>query len=138
MVNDVIFSKCESIERCIASVAKYYQNNSHALDDIMVQDAIILNIERACQLSIDMGMFLVRELKLGVPKDSRDVFDKLWEKKIIHTDLAKNLKNMVSFRNIAVHEYKNIDLKIVESIIETQLEETFRGFIQAVLQYTPT
>ena len=135
MVNDVIFSKCESIERCLASILKYYDNNPKSLDDIMIQDAIILNIERASQISIDMGMFLVREFKLGIPKDSREVFDKLFEKNVIHKELAQNLKNMVSFRNIAVHEYKNLDIHIVQSIIENKLDDTFRSFVQAILQF---
>lgn len=135
MINDVILSKCENIERCIATIVKYYDNNSKLLDDIMVQDAIVMNIERICQRVIDISVCLIREYKLGVPKESREVFDKLVEKKVITKDLAKNLKNMVAFRNIAVHEYKNLDLQIVKKIIEEKLDDTFREFIQAVLQF---
>lgn len=42
---------------------------------------------------------------------------------MIDKDLNKNLGAMVGFRNIAVHDYKKINLEIVRMIIEKHLED---------------
>lgn len=31
------------------------------------------------------------------------------------------MKNMCGFRNIAIHEYQNLDIKILQSILEKEL-----------------
>jgi len=36
------------------------------------QDSIILNLQRACEASIDAAMHLVRVKRLGIPQESRD------------------------------------------------------------------
>ncbi len=133
MVNDVILAKCESIEKCIRSINNYYNNDRNSLQDIKTQDAIIINIERACQCSIDLAMLLVRQFKLGLPKESRDAFDKICEKGIIDKHLNEKLKKMVAFRNIAIHEYKKLDLQIIEHIICVELEKTFKPLIHIIL-----
>jgi len=40
---------------------------------------------------------------------------------------------MVGFRNIAVHEYQKLNLKIVESIIENEIEK-IKDFSQKMIQ----
>jgi len=36
------------------------------------QDSIILNLQRACEASIDAAMHLVRVRRMGIPQESRD------------------------------------------------------------------
>ena len=45
--------------------------------------ALILNLERACQAIIDLAAHVVRRDKLGIPKFSRELFDLLFQNKII-------------------------------------------------------
>lgn len=73
-------------------------------------------------------MHIVSEKKLGIPQNSRDGFEVLNKNNIISDDLTKTLKSMVGFRNIAVHDYRKINVKIVEMIIEKHLED-FNEFI---------
>lgn len=135
MADDVILAKCESIENCIKSIHNYYGKNPDSLLDQMKQDAIILNLERACQVSIDLAMFLVRKFSLGIPKESREAFEKIHQKGIIDAALLENLKKMVAFRNIAIHEYKKIDIHVIQLIIEDQLDKTFQNFVRCVLKF---
>lgn len=37
--------------------------------------------------------------------------------------MSKNLKAMVGFRNIAIHEYKQIDEEILQDVIENHLND---------------
>src|SRR5699024_2700874 len=97
------------------------------------QDSIILNIQRACEASIDLAMYIVSERKLGVPKASREAFQLLQEANIIEASLAKSLMNMVGFRNIAVHDYQALDINILEAILEKHMDD-FKNFTKVILQ----
>lgn len=121
MGNDVILNKIETIERCINRIKEVYDNNPEFLNDYTKQDSIVLNIQRACEASIDLAMHIISEKRLGIPQSSRDGFDVLNKNNIIDDKLAKSLKAMVGFRNIAVHDYKKIEIKIVQMIIEKHL-----------------
>ena len=123
MASDVILNKIDTIERCINRIREVYDNNPENLNDYTKQDSIVLNIQRACEASIDLAMHVISEKRLGVPQSSRDGFDVLNKNKLIDDKLTKNLKAMVGFRNIAVHDYKKIEMKIVQMIIEKHLED---------------
>lgn len=107
MKNDVILNKISVIERCINRIHEVYKNEPANLKDFTKQDSIILNIQRACEASIDLAMHIVSEQRLGLPQTSRDAFDMLHANSVIDANIAKRLKAMVGFRNIAVHELPN-------------------------------
>ena len=127
MGSDVILNKIDTIERCINRIKEVYNDNPENLNDYTKQDSIVLNIQRACEASIDLAMHVISEKKLGVPQSSRDGFEVLNKNNLIDDKLTKNLKAMVGFRNIAVHDYKKIEVKIVQMIIERHLED-FKEF----------
>ena len=79
-----------------------------------------------------MGQHLIRRDRLGVPQSARDVFALLAQGGYIDATLADELKRMVGFRNIAVHDYQALQLPITVSIIEKHLDE-FLQYSQAVL-----
>lgn len=122
-MNDIIINKTTIIERCVNRIYEVYENNPENLLDFTKQDSIILNIQRACEASIDLAMHIVKERKLGVPKTSRDGFNLLQEAKLIDANLANSLMNMVGFRNIAVHDYQALDLNILEAILEKHIDD---------------
>ncbi|AXI01033.1 DUF86 domain-containing protein [Sporosarcina sp. PTS2304] len=132
-MNDVILNKVTTIERCVNRVHEVYDQNVDNLKDFTKQDSIILNIQRACEASIDLAMHIVSEKKLGIPKASRDAFKMLQEATIIDESLAGILMNMVGFRNIAVHDYQSIDLEILEAIVEKHIND-FKDYTKIVLR----
>lgn len=131
---DVIISKIESIERCIMRILEEYEGDKTNLENYTRQDSIVLNIQRACELSIDIGNYIISKGGFRTPKVSRDVFEILKDNAVIDEELSLNLQRMVGFRNIAVHDYQQINISILESIINSNLED-FRKFIYAVLEY---
>lgn len=91
--------------------------------DYTFQDACILNIIRTCDLAIDLANMLIRRRKLGIPTESKESFEILVRHTLIPADLAKRMKAMVGFRNLAVHQYEDIKLEIVESILQRDLND---------------
>lgn len=130
--NEVVLNKVSTIERCVKRIEEVYANSSLNLRDYTKQDSIILNIQRACEASIDLAMHVVSEKKLGLPKTSREAFKLLQDADIIDKRLAKTLMNMVGFRNIAVHDYQTIELDILQAIINQHLED-FSTFTKLLL-----
>ena len=121
-MNNVILNKAASLERCIKRIQEEYSGYEKEFKtNHTKQDAIILNIERTCQITIDMGMTTIKENGLGIPQNSREVFDILAKNDMITMEMSLELKHMVGFRNLAVHTYQEIDLNIVESIITKHL-----------------
>jgi len=134
MIDDVVLNKKERIERCILQIKKYYALNQESLfeEDFIKQDAIGINLQRLCELTIDMANHIVKKYKLGLPKESKTSFEILAKEKIIPIDLAKEMINMIGFRNILVHEYQKVDLEIMKSIIENHLND-FVNFTNCLL-----
>ncbi|SFD26695.1 type VII toxin-antitoxin system HepT family RNase toxin [Clostridium uliginosum] len=131
MGNDVILNKIETIERCLNRIKEVYNNNPENLNDYTKQDSVILNIQRACEAAIDLAMHIVSEKNLGIPQNSRDSFEVLNANNIIDDSLNKKMKSMVGFRNIAVHDYKTLSLKVVQVIIENHLKD-FNDYIYCI------
>jgi len=132
--NDVLLNKVATIERCLMRINDEYRGHEPELEtNYTRQDSIILNLQRACEASIDIAMHLVRVRKLGIPQESRDAFDLLVENDMIPVHLSDRLKSMVGFRNVAVHDYRKLNLEIVRSVVETRLGD-FREFAETALK----
>lgn len=135
MYDDTLFNKSASIERCVArATAEYARDPDTFAQDFTRQDAAILNIQRACEAALDIGQYLVRRERLGVPQSARDVFELLHVGGWLSADLAATRKRMVGFRNIAVHDYQALQLPITVNIIRNHLGG-FSAFTQAVLTH---
>lgn len=119
----VVINKFESIEKCINRINEEYENNSENLCDYRKMDMIILNLQRACEAVLDIAMYVVSTRKLGLPQNKREAFIILEENNIIDKQMSLNMQGMVGFRNIAVHDYKEIDEKIIKDVIENHLED---------------
>lgn len=134
MVNDIVYNKISSIERCINRINEVYEGNPKNLEDYTKQDSIILNIQRACECSIDLAMHIISNQKLGIPQNSRDAFEVLDCNNILEKSLAEKMKSMVGFRNIAVHNYEKVNMKVIEMIIEKHLSD-FEEYIYYINKF---
>jgi uncharacterized protein YutE (UPF0331/DUF86 family) len=133
-VDDVVLNKAATIERCIARVREEYSGDDrNLLEDQRRQDSIILNLQRACEAAIDLAMHVVRTRRLGIPQESRDAFVLLRDAGVIEPDLVSRMLGMVGFRNIAVHDYRQLDLVIVRAIITERLDD-FLDLTRALLR----
>lgn len=128
----VLINKYESIERCINRINEEYENNPENLEDYRKMDAIVLNLQRACEMATDVAMYIVSTRKLGIPQTKKEAFEKLNENGLISDDMCKNMKGMIGFRNIAIHEYKEIDEGILQDVIENHLVD-IKEFVREMI-----
>jgi len=96
--------------------------------------------ERLVQVSveavIDACALLVAGLRLGLPGDEDDLFEKLAGRGVISTAMADSLRRMKGLRNLLVHEYGRINDQIVFETIRQRLGDfdTFKREILAFLR----
>ncbi len=131
MVEDILYNKISIIERCLKRVDEVYESNPENLEDYTKQDSIVLNILRVIEATIDIAMHIVSVKKLGLPQNSRDAFKLLYSANIIDKDTLESLKNMIGFRNVAVHNYQKLNLEILKKIIENN-QKDFKTFIDSI------
>jgi len=124
-MDDIVLNKKESIERCIKQARTYYALPSDVPfeEDFMKQDAIAINLQRACEQCIDLANHAIKTRKLGLPKASRESFRLLAQHGIIPGTLAANLESMVGFRNILVHQYESFSIQLMIDVIEHHLDD---------------
>lgn len=124
-MNDVALNKKESIERCVRQIRRYYAlpGETDFLEDHLKQDAIAINMQRACEQAIDLANHAIKVKKMGIPKDSRDSFRLLAQNGVIPDSLADKLCRMIGFRNVLVHEYQDCDISLMVDIIENRLDD---------------
>ena len=92
MPDDVLLNKCEIVERCLKRIQEDYEGHESELsDDFMRQDAILLNIQRMCEASIDLAMHVVRVRALGLPRESRGAFKLLKSAQLMDAELADKM-----------------------------------------------
>jgi uncharacterized protein YutE (UPF0331/DUF86 family) len=125
MVDDVVLNKAAIIERCVKRVREEYAAaGANFATNHTRQDAAILNLQRACEATLDIANHLLRRHKLGVPQSAREAFDLLEAGGLIPSDLATS---------IAVHDYQKLLIPVTVRIITQHLEE-FEQFTRHLLQ----
>ena len=119
-MNEFVLNKKVSIEQ----IDRYYALDTGLPfeEDHLKQDAIAMNLQRACELGIDIANHVIKVKKLGLPQDSKDSFALLRRAGLIDADMTVALQSMVGFRNILVHEYQKLDLAIMVEVIEHRVK----------------
>lgn len=136
-MDDVLLSKAATLERCLKRIEEEYRGHEEELEtNYTRQDAIVLNLLRACEAAIDMAMHAVRVRRLGLPQTSREAFILLEKAGLLGPDLSRRMQAMVGFRNVAVHDYQALSLPILRRILEERLGD-FLEFSQTLLRALP-
>lgn len=89
-------------------------------------------LQIAIEAIINICALMVTGLRLGIPSEEDDIFDKLEQSKIITPAMKETLKRMKGFRNILVHEYGHIDDDLVYGILKNNIKD-FRAFKKEIL-----
>ena len=129
---DVILAKVSTIQRCLRRIKEVTGLNPQSLDDINTQDIFILNLQRAVEASIDIATHIVASEGLGLSTTIKDNFKLLNKARIISDDILKKMESMVGFRNIAIHDYKAMDIPILKSILTMNLKD-LEEFYSAII-----
>lgn len=93
--------------------------------------------ERLLQISIeslvDICNLFVSGLRLGLPSEENDLFEKLERAGVISTKMRETLQRLKAFRNLLVHEYGRINDRLVFEFLQIRLGD-FENFRREILK----
>jgi uncharacterized protein YutE (UPF0331/DUF86 family) len=112
----------------------YAGDKQEFLQNLLRQESVLLNLQRACETVIDLANLLVAAQDWGIPASSRESFEILRNHKVISAELTKKLTSMVGLRNLLVHQYSRIDMVQISQLIEEDLDDLLE-FSRQVLQH---
>ncbi|NLX25847.1 MAG: DUF86 domain-containing protein [Lentisphaerae bacterium] len=134
MDRDVVLNKLENLRHCIQRIeAKTPTSPELLVKDYDLQDIISVNLERAIQTCVDIGLHVISDLEVPVPQTMAETFMVLERAGSLDKAVAERMAKSVGFRNIAVHAYQQIDWTIVYRIITEHLDD-FRDFARQILK----
>lgn len=122
-MNDVLINKLATIKRCLKRINEEFTDETEFRSNYTKQDSVILNLQRACEASIDICNYLIRQRSLGVPQSSRNSFELTANAELISQDISEKLQKMVGLRNIAVHDYQTLNIDIVIAVVNNHLTD---------------
>lgn len=120
---EVLIEKTNNIQNCLKRIHDTIKGDLKHLDNLDAQDIVILNLQRAVQLVIDMASHIVSTENLGIPQSLKDLFLILEKNQVLEHDLSIKMQKMIGFRNIAVHDYQAINPEILKSILSLHLKD---------------
>jgi len=128
---DILIEKITHIKHCLKRIKDTTGLDPDSLDDYDRQDIFILNLQRAVQAAIDIAVHIVQDAGWGVAKSLKENFSVLDENNVIDKELSGKLKKMVGLRNLAVHDYSELNIDILKNILTHSLKdlETFYTII---------
>ena len=131
----ILEKKVDSILRCLNRIDDRIPDSEYDfLRDFDAQDVVILNLTRAVQLCVDIATHILSTTNQPVPSTMSEAFISLERINIISAEIADKMKRSVGYRNVAVHNYDDIDLSITYDIANNHLGD-FKEFIKQILHY---
>ena len=91
-------------------------------------------LQLAVEATIDACAVLVSGLRLGLPGEENDLFEKLARRGVISEGMTETLRRMKGIRNLLVHEYGRIDDELVFETVRDRLAD-FGTFRREVLDF---
>jgi uncharacterized protein YutE (UPF0331/DUF86 family) len=91
--------------------------------DVREERFVEHTLQLAIQAALDVASHIVSDDRLGEPRTNSQLFEILAHHGWITEELHQTLRQVAGFRNILVHGYSAVDLKIVRRIVENDLDD---------------
>ncbi len=132
---EIIRRRLQRVDEYLAILAGLQR---YSLDDFLADPERYGSAERFLHLAIeallDVGSHVIAELDLGAIETYSDIPRILTEKGYIPRDLSETWIRIIGFRNVLVHEYLNVDRKVVHEVLQHQLGD-LRALAHALAQF---
>lgn len=132
---EVVLSRISKLDEYIKFL---YEMERYSKEEYLLDPMIYGSSERFLHLAIecviDIANHIISDMGYRKPSSNREIFEILFENKIINNNLKENLSNMAGFRNILVHDYINLDREIVYEILNNNLKD-IEDFRKIAIKY---
>ena len=116
----------EELESIISKNFQEYKTN------IQLKAAYERYFEKIIEAVVDLCFLIVKEKSLERPEDDKDVFNVLFNHKIISEETCEKLKDAKGMKNIISHQYGYLDDEIVFNSITEELSDDINRFLNEI------
>jgi uncharacterized protein YutE (UPF0331/DUF86 family) len=120
--SDLLAKKLALIETCIQQLRQLARPAAIATD-VREERFVEHTLQIAIQAALDVASHIVSDERLGEPRTNRELFDLLEHRGWLDASLATTMRRMVGFRNVLVHGYQVVDVRVVVDIVEHRLDD---------------
>jgi len=100
------------------------------ISDYFVYNTLAMECFQSVNALIEIGEYLVTVKKLGFPSTYREIFELLYQHKVIEKEVLDTMKRLIFLRNLISHEYYRITRDELVEMVE--LLERMEKFIEKV------
>lgn len=133
---DRLLEKLDELDRYLGELRTLVPKRFEDYEQLEKKRACERTVQLCIETVIDTCALLVTGLRLGLPGDPADLFERLARGGAITPALAHTLTEMKGLRNILVHEYGRVDDRRVFRTLQEDLGDfdAFRREIGAFLR----
>lgn len=129
-----ILSKIDELDSYVGEIRQISPRDFNEYQDIKIKRSCERLLQLGIECIIDICKLFVSGLRLGLPSEENDLFNKMLKKGILTKEMISILKEMRGFRNILIHEYAAIDDELVFEAIKKRLDD-FEKFKKEALKF---
>lgn len=130
----LIKEKLYKIDQFIKRIESMDFNEDQFLENVDYQDLLIFRLQQAVEIAIEIATYIIVSLNFDKPETARGSFEVLEKNKVISKDLSEKLMLAVSFRNIVVHKYEDINFTRVFHDYKEDIN-SLKLFISEIIKY---
>ena len=117
---DLLLKKLAFVESCVSELRRLAV--SERLDsDIKERRFVEHTLQLGVQACLDAASHVVSDDRLGEPQTNQELFRLLEQAGHISRDLSQKMRAAAGFRNILVHGYAEVDVRVTRDVLENHL-----------------
>jgi uncharacterized protein YutE (UPF0331/DUF86 family) len=119
---DLLIKKLAFVESCVSDLRRLAV--SDRLDsDIKERRFVEHTLQLGVQACLDAASHVVSDDRLGEPQTNQELFRLLEQAGLISRDLSQKMRAAAGFRNILVHGYAEVDVRVTRDVLENRLDD---------------
>jgi uncharacterized protein YutE (UPF0331/DUF86 family) len=121
---DLIIAKASSVRGHLDRIAAKTEGGLEAfLANIDLQEVVAFNLHLAVENCIDIAAHIISENGWGVPGSASEMFLQLEKHGMLDAELTAKMIKAIGLRNLIVHEYARINLKLLFEIARKDIHD---------------
>jgi uncharacterized protein YutE (UPF0331/DUF86 family) len=119
---DLLAKQLAFIETMVADLRRHARPDSIETD-IREERFVAHTLQMAAQAALDVASHIVSDERLGEPHTNRELFVMLERNGWLLHSTAARMQEVAGFRNLVVHGYAKVDVRILKDIVLNRLDD---------------